>query len=88
MSNVELLMRALLILREDVQSLIECCSTLRQTGEDEFEPAPGTLDPDSIDDVAQRLQLVRDIEAVTGKRSIGPIWLDDMIFYGSNGRPA
>lgn len=88
MSAIDLLSRVLPILREEARSLIECCSTLRQEADGEYEPLPGTCDPDATVDIVSRLKLIRDIEVVVGKKFFGPQWLDDMIFYGIDGRPA
>lgn len=90
MGNFELLVRCLPIVREQVCALIECASKLSivRTGDLELiSPVPGSIPPDDLPEVEEALALVRDIEAVVGKKWIGPQWFDDMVFYGVGGRP-
>lgn len=60
---------ALPILERDRQSLVECCSNLRENASGGIEVVPDTLDPDAVDDVAAYDDAISRLRALTTQES-------------------
>lgn len=90
MGNYELLLRALPFIREHVCSMVECASQLHivRAGDLELiQPLPDSIPAEDLPEIEEALALIRDIEAVTGRRFAGPEWFDLMVSHGAGGQP-
>lgn len=76
----DLLKRALADLRGELTSMVECCCELAWDGMDHV-PVPGTASPETIPAIADRVLLIREIEAEIRRPAEHPEpqWLDDLI---------
>lgn len=79
--NEDLLERAIEIVRDDLQGLVEGHSSLRLAESGEIFPEPGTFSAGMMPLCEAWLQLIRDAEAEIGRfeEHRSPQWLDDLV---------
>ncbi|QPC44494.1 hypothetical protein HW532_18405 [Kaustia mangrovi] len=78
---VELIDRALEVIRGELEAMVEVICELRQDEHGQIVPVPGSATPDEARHGESLLQLVRDMEAVSGRfaEHQNPQWLDDLV---------
>lgn len=72
--------RALAEFRGELASMVETACNLTWDGMDHV-PVPGTASPETVPAIADRVQLIREIEAEIGRPfdHPEPQWLDDLL---------
>lgn len=77
----DLLSRSLEQLRADLTGFVETGCNLDHDAAGQIVPRPGSCDPDCMEEIEERLGLVREIEAAIGRfaEHPQPQWLDDLV---------